>query len=120
MHKTLAAMAALAAAAIVSGQETQPPIPIHRAEGTITLDGAIDDPGWQGATRIDTFWETNPGDNVAPSVETVAWAAYDEKFLYAAFRCDDPEPARIRAPFADRDNVASDTDYAGIILDTRH
>ncbi|HWC65737.1 MAG TPA: DUF5916 domain-containing protein, partial [Thermoanaerobaculia bacterium] len=124
MKRSVVIGIALGAFAAAAGGQTapadEPPIEIHRAAGPITVDGDLTDPGWQGATRVDRFWETRPGDNTEPKVRTVAWLTYDEHALYAAFECDDPEPAKIRAPFADRDAVSSDTDYAGIILDTRH
>ena len=93
---------------------------ISRASGPITVDGDLGDAGWTGATRVETFYETNPGDNVPPKVRTVARLAYDEKFLYVGFECDDPEPGQIRAPFTERDRAGGDTDYAGIILDARN
>ena len=118
---------ALAAARLVAA-ETPPPgaslrgpeIRIGRAPVAITVDGDLTDPGWKGATKVEVWYETNPGDNVPPSVRSVGWLAYDEKGLVAGFEFDDPEPGRIRAPYADRDNVASETDYGGIILDTRN
>ncbi len=107
------------------GQETPParggpPIEIRRAAGAIEVDGVLDDPGWQGAARVETWFENDPGDNTPPGVANVAWLAYDDRFLYAAFEFADPEPARIRAPYAERDNVPVSTDYGGVILDTRN
>lgn len=67
--------------------------------------------------RVAGWVETNPGDNVEPKVASVGYLAYDERFLYVAFDLADPDPAAIRAPLADRDNVASYTDYAGIFVD---
>ncbi len=95
-------------------------IRISRAAGPIAVDGDLGDSGWAGTTRVETFYETNPGDNVAPKVRTVARLAYDDRFLYAALECDDPEPVKIRAPFSQRDALGSETDYGGIILDTRN
>lgn len=95
-------------------------ISISRAAGPIQVDGELGDPGWSGATPYETFYETNPGDNVEPKVKTVAWLAYDDDYIYAAFEFSDPEPGKIRAPLADRDDVPSYTDYGGIILDTRN
>ena len=93
---------------------------ISRASGPIAVDGDLGDAGWAGATRVETFYETNPGDNVPPKVRTVARLAYDERFLYVGLECDDPEPGKIRAPFSQRDVLGGDTDYGGIILDTRN
>ncbi len=108
-----------AAAGSAAGEEP-PEIRILRAAGSIVVDGDLSDPGWQRATRVDTFYETNPGDNVPPKARTVAHLAYDDRFFYAAFEFFDPDPSKIRAPYGDRDDVASYTDYGGVILDTRN
>jgi hypothetical protein len=102
--------------------QAAPPEPLHisRATGPIEVDGRLGDPGWSGATRVDTFYETNPGDNVEPKVKTVAWLTYDDRFFYAAFDFSDPDPGSIRAPLGSHDEVSSSTDYGGVILDTRN
>ena len=97
-----------------------PPLNVSRAAGPITVDGSLDDSGWQGAARVDTWFESNPGDNVPPKVKNVGYLAYDDKFFYAGFEFEDPEPRKIKAPLGDRDNVPGDTDYGGIILDARN
>ncbi|HEX9669001.1 MAG TPA: DUF5916 domain-containing protein [Thermoanaerobaculia bacterium] len=97
-----------------------PPLTIRRAAGAIAVDGKLGDPGWEGAARVDTWFETNPGDNVEPKVAHLGWLAYDDRFFYAAFEFADPEPGKIRAPYAERDNVPSTTDYGGVIIDTRN
>ncbi len=94
--------------------------PCPALAGPIVVDGELGDEGWSGVPPYETFYETNPGDNVAPKVRTVARLAYDEDYLYAAFEFFDPEPGKIRAPLADRDDVPGYTDYGGIILDTRN
>jgi hypothetical protein len=89
------------------------------AAGEIHLDGDISDPGWQRAAVIDSFWEVRPGDNVPPKAKTTAWVTYDERSLYVALRCDDPEPSRIRAPFVERDQIVGTDDNVAVFLDTR-
>jgi hypothetical protein len=118
--RRLAVLALFVLASRARGQSPEPPIATHRAAGPITIDGDLSDPGWKDAARVDTFWETRPGDNVVPKARTVGYLTFDDRALYVAFECDDPDPARIRAPYVDHDNVSSDTDYAGILLDTRH
>ena len=111
----------LEAAASAYGEEpAAAPIGIHRAAGPIAIDGELSDEGWKGALRVDTWYEVNPGDNTPPKVKNVAYLTYDDKFFYAGFEFQDPEPSRIRAPLGDRDNVPSSTDYGGVILDTRN
>ncbi|HEX4499443.1 MAG TPA: DUF5916 domain-containing protein [Thermoanaerobaculia bacterium] len=107
----------LLAQATDPSQET---LHISRATGPIEVDGERGDPGWKGATRVETFYETNPGDNVEPKAKTVAWLTYDDRFFYAAFEFSDSHPENIRAPLTEHDDLASYTDYGGVILDTRN
>jgi hypothetical protein len=112
---------ALAAAPLRADQATHgEEIRMHRAAGPIKVDGDLSDPGWKDAAKITTWYETNPGDNTEPKVKNVGYLTYDDKFFYAAFEFFDPEPGKIRAPYGDRDNVPSYTDYGGVILDTRN
>ena len=117
-----AAAFALSSGLAVAATTTEPPYPIKiaRATGTIIVDGDLSDAAWKDAAPIDKWWETNPGDNIEPKVKSVGRMAYDDKYLYVGLEFDDPDPKKIRAPYADRDNVDSTTDYGGIILDTAH
>lgn len=111
----------LCAPPLITAQEQNVPIEIRRAGGSITIDGELNDPGWQNAPRVEKWYETNPGDNIEPAVKSVGYLAYDDRFFYAAFEFYDPNPSQIRAPYADRDNVGGNTDdYGGVILDTRN
>jgi hypothetical protein len=97
------------------------PIAIARSGGKITIDGILGDEGWRNATKIEKWYEINPGDNTEPKVKNVGYLTYDERFFYAAFEFEDPNPAAIKAPFADRDNIGNGyNDYGGVILDTRN
>jgi len=119
---TIPAISGSAARAAQAPPSTEPlpEIRIARAAGQIVVDGDLSDAGWNGVPWVETFWETNRGDNTPPPAPTRARLAYDGAFLYAAFEFDDPHPERIRAPLGDHDVVPGDTDYGGIILDTRN
>ncbi len=93
---------------------------ITKLDAPIAIDGDIGDSGWSRALRIDDFVEFFKGDNTAPPVRTTAWLTYDDRYLYVAFRSDDPNPSAIRAPFVDRDQVLPDQDYVTATLDTRN
>ncbi len=71
------------------------------------------------AIRLTTFYETWPGDNVAPPVRTVVAISYDAHALYVGIWAQDPDPSRVRAAYADRDNVGPGDDYVELVLDTR-
>lgn len=121
MGRTVRRLTALLPALLLAVlPEAQTPVlRVHGAAGPILVDGDLSDPGWKGAAEISEFYETNPGDNVPPNVATTAWVTFDDTYFYVAIRCDDDDPASIRAPYVDRDEVFSDQDFAGIMLDTR-
>jgi hypothetical protein len=97
-----------------------PPLTIHRLSAPITLDGNLDDAGWKDVTPVTQWFETNATDNTEPQVKNVGWLAYDDHYLYAAFRFDDPDPSKLRAPLGDHDNLSGYTDYGGVIVDSRN
>ncbi len=106
-------------AAAGSAGHDPPSLSLSRIQSPIRIDADLSEPAWDSATRIDGFFETNQTDNETPPAKTTAWLAYDDRFFYVAFRCEDTDPRRIRAPFVDRDQVKADQDFAGILLDTR-
>jgi hypothetical protein len=111
----------LAPPAIAQTALSGEPLRIGRLTGPVTIDGDLSDDAWRQAERVDRWYETNPGDNTAPTVKSVGYLAYDDQFLYAAFEFEDPSPSAIRAPLSDRDNISGNaTDYAGLILDARN
>jgi hypothetical protein len=93
---------------------------ITRAKGPIVIDGNLNDEGWRDALRIDRWYEINPSDNTEPRVKNVGYLTYDDKFFYAAFEFEDPDPKRIVAPFGDHDYIQSNADFGGVFLDTRN
>jgi len=112
--------ASFAAGQAKASPDFEPPIALPRITSPIHVDGDLSDPGWKEAAKVTTWYESNVGDNVPPPVPTTAYVAYDAKFFYVAFDCPDPNPAKIRAPYVDRDNVFSDQDFVGIILNAKN
>lgn len=123
MKRTFLSLALLAATLVVApaparAQET---LNINRAAGEITIDGDLSDAGWRDALKFETWYETNPGDNVTPQVKTVGYVSYDDRFFYAAIHSFDPDPASIRAQLGDHDGISGNSDdFAGVLLDTRN
>jgi hypothetical protein len=102
----------------VSTRTAVPPaLQIRRAAGPIAIDGVLDDIAWTTTASIEEWYETRPGDNTVPKVKSHGRVTYDGDALYVGLELDDPDPGAIRAPVADRDHLASNIDYAGIILD---
>jgi hypothetical protein len=111
------AAAAPAAAQVVTRGETYA---ITRAKGPIVVDGNLLDEGWRDAVRIERWYEVSPGDSIDPPVKSTGFLTYDDKFLYAGFEFEDPNPGRIVAPLGDHDYLSSTFDFGGIFLDTRN
>jgi hypothetical protein len=94
---------------------------LTRTPAPIEIDGQLGEAEWQHATRYETWYETNPGDNVEPGVRTIGLVTYDNRFLYVAIESLDPKPSEIRAIYGDHDQISGNNDdFAGVILDTRN
>jgi Domain of unknown function (DUF5916)/Carbohydrate family 9 binding domain-like len=99
------------------GKGPIPPMAATRVSHAPVIDGSLDDEAWHGAPLPTTTWESyNPvyGDKIAQ--RTTVWAAYDKDAIYFAFKCDDPEPSRIKTSITRRDNIWAD-DWVGLSLD---
>ncbi|MDE3245509.1 MAG: carbohydrate binding family 9 domain-containing protein, partial [Acidobacteriota bacterium] len=81
------------------------------------LDGILDDAVWQQAPSVTDFETFIPEFGKRQREKTVAYLAYDKDNLYFAFRCFDPEPGKIKASVAKRDDMTRD-DFVCINLDT--
>ncbi|NOY79913.1 MAG: hypothetical protein GXP31_02795, partial [Kiritimatiellaeota bacterium] len=68
------------------------------------IDGVLDDPVWKQTPRIEHF--TDYRTLRLESLETAARLAWDDKNLYVAFECTDPDPAQITTFLPARDRYA--------------
>jgi hypothetical protein len=112
--------ASLSAAALAQDAPQQRTKPVYRVApltGTIRVDGHLDESTYAAPPTFELAYETRPAENQQAPVRTEVWITYDSSNVYAAFRAHDPDPAKIRARYSDRDNAASD-DSVGIVLDT--
>ena len=95
----------------------RPQLQAYRVTRPPVIDGSLDDEAWTHPPLETTEWLSyNPlnGDRIPQ--QTHAWVAYDDNYFYFAFKCDDPEPSRIKTSIARRDNVWND-DWVGLSLD---
>src|SRR5512140_3155944 len=101
--RTACALLFAALTLAVRADEPKPRLVITRASGPITIDGNLSDAAWKTATRFETWYETNPGDNVEPKVKQIGYVTYDDRFFYVAIDMWDPTPSRIGGNFSDHD-----------------
>ena len=102
--------------ALVIPPEKAKPIRVPRFDKPPVIDGKLDDEVWKQAAVLRDFYQTQPGDDIAPSKPTETMIGYDSKTLYLAFHCYD-EPDKVRATVAKRDEVFGD-DNVRVFLDT--
>src|SRR5262245_56136700 len=85
------------AAGTALADEGRPRIEPVRVDKPPVIDGKLDDEAWRNATLQLTDWLSyNPLNGEKMAQQTEVRAAYDDKSLYFAFHCMDPEPAGVR------------------------
>ncbi len=82
----------------------------------VSVDGIMDEGEWDDAMQIPLAYETEPGNNLPASSQTIFFLKYDEENIYFAFKALDEDPEKIRAFITDRDNVRNN-DRVGVYLD---
>ena len=101
---------------VYSGRDGQLRVEIPRLEGSVTIDGTLDEPEWGRAARLTGFSQYAPVDGrpAEDSTEVLVW--YSSSAIYFGVRAFEPHGA-VHATLADRDKISSD-DYVQILLDT--
>ncbi len=104
--------------AVVEGKGS-PTATIPRLDSPVEIDGRLDEPVWQQATRLTGFWQYQPVDGrpAEEKTEVLVWYAPDA--IYFGIIAHDRNPAAIRATVADRDNIDNE-DHVVLDLDTFH
>src|SRR5437016_9249081 len=100
---------------IVLPPEKAQPVKMPRFDKPPVIDGKLDDEAWKQAAVLKDFYQTQPGDNIAPSKPTEVMIGYDAKTLYLGFHCYD-DPTKVKATVAKRDQVFGD-DNIRVFLD---
>ncbi|HEY5908117.1 MAG TPA: carbohydrate binding family 9 domain-containing protein, partial [Vicinamibacteria bacterium] len=85
--------------------------------GVIQVDGALDEPAWQGAPETDALVAIEPNEGAAPSGRTVVRVLAGPKALVFGIRCEDPDAARIVSYTKERDGDLDDEDHVILVVD---
>lgn len=80
------------------------------------IDGDIEESWYTASARFDNFSENFPNERQRPKARTEGFIAKDDKNLYVAFICYDPDMRELRASLSDRDRLYQD-DFVGINVD---
>ncbi len=99
------------------GLDAAEPVELTRAGAAPKIDGVLDDAIWQEARPWSEFKTAKPDYGMPASEKTEVLLAYDHEHIYAAFRCLDSEPGKIKTSVCRRDSCDSD-DWVALVLDT--
>jgi len=83
----------------------------------IRLDGLLDEPAWQQAGAIPNLVQQDPKPGQASAFTTEVRVLADERALYIAFTCTDPDPTGIAVHTMERDGNMDGDDFVAVILD---
>ena len=98
------------------GRARQTTVAIPRFEGSVTIDGDLDEAPWRGAAVLTDFSQFHPVDGRPSLDSTVAYVWYGPDAIYFAARAYAPA-GTVRGTLADRDKIQND-DHVQFILDT--
>lgn len=107
---------AAAVAEVFAGRSRELDVRAPRLTDTITIDGRLDEPAWERASRLTEFTSYNPVDGRPAQDETVVRLWYAEDALYVGIRAYAPA-GTVRATLAERDRITND-DWVSLHLDT--
>ncbi len=127
-HRVLAGVAvifiAVAPAAAQGTPDISPSAParkqmtaVRMTQGSIRLDGQLDDPAWAQAAWIRDFVQKMPREGAPPTDSLRIGILYDEAALYVGARMYSRDPSKLQAPLSRRDNT-SQADHLWVSFDT--
>ncbi|TAM97860.1 MAG: hypothetical protein EPN40_07165, partial [Rhodanobacteraceae bacterium] len=90
---------------------------LRAPDGTITLDGALDEPAWQRAPVL-TLTQQDPHPGQPTPYITAVRVLRDGTHLYFGVECTDPDQAKLAMHSLERDSDQKHDDHVTIVLDT--
>jgi len=102
---------------LIAGEDSLFTVTIPRFEGSVIIDGILDDALWKEAASIKNFYTYRPVDGQPADEQTAVLLGYGPSSLYIAFICFDSTPYNIRSTICNRDEIKDD-DNIVLYLDT--
>ena len=114
MSRTLAAFCFLSILAGLTPAEEPKPVTAVRGEN-ITLDGKLDEPAWTAGPWIESFLTV--GTHQTASLPTRAALRFDDRNLYYAVVCKEPDMDKLKTDATKRDSGVWRDDCVELMLD---
>jgi len=89
-------------------------------EGSVRIDGVLDDQAWDQAVAITDFIQKEPNEGAAPTEDMEVRIVYDNNAVYVGARMHNRRHSPIQAPMGRRDAVKDQAEYLLVSLDTFH
>ena len=87
----------------------------------LKLDGRLDDPIYESAPSIEGFVQVDPVPGTPVSQRTELWVFFDDRYVYATFKCWEEHPERMVANELRRDSIAmAQNEYVAVSFDSVH
>lgn len=97
-----------------------PTLRAHRLDGSIRVDGRLDEAAWALAPAATNFIQVDPDNGALATEQTEVRVLFDDQALYIGARMFDSEPSRIRALLARRDESLNNADLVEFYIDSYH
>lgn len=101
----------------VDGRARKQARAVRVANGSIALDGRLEDEVWREAPAVGDFVQKEPVEGVPPTESIEVRFAYDDDAFYVGARMFSRNPDAIQAPMSRRDDVQQ-AEYLLLSLDT--
>lgn len=85
-------------------------------DGSLTIDGRLDEPAWRTAEIIDAFAQTDPREGESPTLRTTVQVLAGPGGLAIGIVCEDPEPSGIVSFSVRRDAPLGNEDHIRVVL----
>jgi uncharacterized protein DUF5916 len=96
-----------------------PEIRAARVQGSIAINGHLDEASWTGAVPATSFTQTDPAEGRPATERSEVRVLISQEALYIGARLYDREPGRVRPALARRDDSV-EADEFDVYLDTFH
>lgn len=105
---------------VCSAALAAPTAPAVRLQGSLQLDGVLDEPGWQAAKWQEGFVSASAaeeGANPPVQVQTRFKVLYDDDALYVGIECDEPKIDQLKARYSEHDQDVYQDDCVEVFFD---
>jgi len=107
----------VAAQQLTSARAGESPYFVTRIEGSIVLDGRVDEPAWEAIEPLPAIMHL-PIFGAEPTERTEFRIGYDDRYFYFSCQAYDSDPTGIRMATLERDESGFRSDWCSVYLDT--